>query len=111
MSALAVTPGAVNLGQGFPDVDGPREIAEAAVAAIREGRGNQYPPRAGIPEPRQAVAAPPKRFYRFHLDPDTQGAVPGVRPEGIAPAPLVLPDPPTPPSPHTPHHDSHPSAA
>ena len=57
MSALAVTTGAVNLGQGFPDVDGPREIAEAAAAAIKEGRGNQYPPGAGIPELRQAIAA------------------------------------------------------
>ncbi len=57
MSALAVTTGAVNLGQGFPDVDGPREIAEAAAAAIMAGRGNQYPPGAGVPELRQAVAA------------------------------------------------------
>src|SRR5215467_13876069 len=57
MSALAITTGAVNLGQGFPDTDGPHEIAEAAAAAIMAGRGNQYPPGAGIPELRQAIAA------------------------------------------------------
>src|SRR5438128_11880874 len=75
MSALAVTTGAVNLGQGFPDVDGPKEIAEAAAAAIREGRGNQYPPGAGVPELRQAIAAHQKRFYGFDLDPDSQVVV------------------------------------
>jgi N-succinyldiaminopimelate aminotransferase len=49
MSALALTTGSVNLGQGFPDTDGPAEIAAAAAAAIMEGRGNQYPPGPGIP--------------------------------------------------------------
>jgi len=93
MSALAVTTGAVNLGQGFPDVDGPREIAEAAVAAIREGRGNQYPPGAGIPELRQAVAAHQKRFYGFDLDPDTQVLVTVGATEGIAAALLALLEP------------------
>ena len=46
MSALAAATGSVNLGQGFPDTDGPREIAQAAADAILDGRGNQYPPRA-----------------------------------------------------------------
>ncbi|HSL57926.1 MAG TPA: aminotransferase, partial [Acidimicrobiales bacterium] len=53
MSALAARTGAINLGQGFPDTDGPPEIAEAAVAAIRAGH-NQYPPGIGIPELRHA---------------------------------------------------------
>ena len=48
MSELAATTGSVNLGQGFPDTDGPDELREVAVAAIREGR-NQYPPSAGSP--------------------------------------------------------------
>src|SRR5437764_9081908 len=72
MSALAAATGSVNLGQGFPDTDGPHEIAEAAASAVMEGRGNQYPPGPGIPELRQAVAAHQKRFYGFGLDPDTQ---------------------------------------
>jgi N-succinyldiaminopimelate aminotransferase len=72
MSALALTTGSVNLGQGFPDTDGPAEIAAAAAAAIMEGRGNQYPPGPGIPELRHAVAAHQKRFYGVDLDPDTE---------------------------------------
>ena len=56
MSALAVATGSVNLGQGFPDTDGPHEIAQAAADAILGGRGNQYPPLPGIPELRRAVA-------------------------------------------------------
>ena len=57
MSALAVRTGAINLGQGFPDTDGPEAVREAAVRALRDGRGNQYPPGPGIPELRNAVAA------------------------------------------------------
>ena len=72
MSALAVTAGAVNLGQGFPDTDGPREIAEAAAAAIMAGRGNQYPPGAGIPELRHAIAAHQRRFYDLDIDADSE---------------------------------------
>ena len=49
MSALAVATGSINLGQGFPDTDGPAEVADAAIAAIRAGH-NQYPPGPGIPE-------------------------------------------------------------
>jgi N-succinyldiaminopimelate aminotransferase len=93
MSALAVTTGAVNLGQGFPDTDGPREIAAAAAAAIMEGRGNQYPPGAGIPELRQAVAAHQKRFYGFDLDPDTQVLVTAGATEAIAAALIALMEP------------------
>jgi N-succinyldiaminopimelate aminotransferase len=93
MSALAVTTGAVNLGQGFPDVDGPREIAEAAAAAIMAGRGNQYPPGAGVPELRQAIALHQKRFYGFDLDPDSQVLVTVGATEAIAAALLALMEP------------------
>jgi N-succinyldiaminopimelate aminotransferase len=93
MSALAATTGAVNLGQGFPDTDGPPEIAAAAAAAIMEGRGNQYPPGAGIPELRQAVAAHQKRFYGFDLDPETQVLVTVGATEAIAAALLALMEP------------------
>jgi N-succinyldiaminopimelate aminotransferase len=93
MSALAVTTGAVNLGQGFPDVDGPREIAEAAAAAIMAGRGNQYPPGAGVPELRQAIAAHQKRFYGFDLDPDAQVLVTAGATEAIAAALIALLEP------------------
>src|SRR6184192_1905982 len=57
MSALAVATGSVNLGQGFPDTDGPAEMLRAAADAITTGTHNQYPPGPGIPELRQAVAA------------------------------------------------------
>src|SRR5436305_15282633 len=93
MSALAVTTGAVNLGQGFPDVDGPKEIAEAAAAAIREGRGNLYPPGAGVPELRQAIAAHQKRVYGFDLDPDSQVLVTLPATEAFAAGLLRLSEP------------------
>src|SRR5215472_1005277 len=93
MSALAETTGSVNLGQGFPDTDGPREIAAAAAAAIREGRGNQYPPGPGIPELRQAVAAHQKRFWGLDLDPDSQVLVTAGATEAIAAALLALLEP------------------
>ena len=50
MSALAVATASVNLGQGFPDTDGPQVVKDAAIRAIQEGRGNQYPPAHGVPE-------------------------------------------------------------
>jgi N-succinyldiaminopimelate aminotransferase len=93
MSALAADIGAVNLGQGFPDTDGPREVAEAAAAAIMEGRGNQYPPGKGVLELRQAIAAHQKRFYGFDLDPDTQVLVTAGATEGIAAALIALMEP------------------
>ena len=68
MSALAVRTGAINLGQGFPDVDGPPELLDAAVAAIRGGR-NQYPPGPGVPELLEAIAAHQQRFYGLSVDP------------------------------------------
>lgn len=93
MSALAAATGSVNLGQGFPDTDGPREVAEAAANAILTGRGNQYPPGPGIPELRQAVAAHQKRFYGLDLDPDSEILVTAGATEAIAAALLALLEP------------------
>ena len=64
MSALAVRTGAINLGQGFPDTDGPEEVREAAVRALRDGRGNQYPPGPGVPELRTADHRAPTALLR-----------------------------------------------
>ena len=69
MSARAVATGSINLGQGFPDTDGPVKIAQIAADAILAGRGNQYPPGPGIPELRQAIAAHAARFYGLSYDP------------------------------------------
>jgi len=93
MSALAVKTGAINLGQGFPDTDGPAEVAEAAVRAIREGRGNQYPPGPGIPELREAVAAHQHRFHGIDLDPATEVLVTAGATEAIAATLLALVEP------------------
>ena len=93
MSALAVSTGSVNLGQGFPDTDGPREIAEAAAAAILGGRGNQYPPGPGIPELRQAIVGHQQRFYGLGFDPDTEVLVTTGATEAIAAALLALVEP------------------
>ena len=71
MSALAVEHDAVNLGQGFPDEDGPMAIREAAAQALIGGP-NQYPPTRGLPALRRAIASHAKRFYGFDFDPDTQ---------------------------------------
>jgi N-succinyldiaminopimelate aminotransferase len=91
MSALAVRTGAVNLGQGFPDTDGPGEIAEAAIAAIRSGR-NQYPPGIGVPELRAAIAAHQRRWYDVDLDPDAEVLVTAGATEAIAASILALCD-------------------
>lgn len=93
MSALALTTGAINLGQGFPDTDGPEEIREAAVLALREGRGNQYPPGRGVPELRTAVAAHQQRFYGLGFDPDTEVLVTAGATEAIAASMLALLEP------------------
>lgn len=77
MSKLATELGAVNLGQGFPDDDGPEPIREAAIRAIREGRGNQYPPVHGIAPLGEAIATHQQRFYGLDVDPDT-GVVVGT---------------------------------
>ncbi|MFK4145686.1 pyridoxal phosphate-dependent aminotransferase [Streptomyces sp. NPDC004065] len=93
MSALAVRTGAINLGQGFPDTDGPEEIREAAVRALRDGRGNQYPPGPGVPELRAAVAAHQLRRYGLSYDPDTEVLVTAGATEAIAAALLALLEP------------------
>jgi N-succinyldiaminopimelate aminotransferase len=77
MSTLALETGAVNLGQGFPDTDGPQEVKDVAIAAIREGRGNQYPPPHGLPLLRDAIAAHQGRFYGLDVDP-ASGVVVGT---------------------------------
>jgi N-succinyldiaminopimelate aminotransferase len=92
MTGLALDTGAVNLGQGAPDTDGPTEVSEAAVAAIRAGR-NQYPPGAGIPELRAAIAAHQRRFYGLEIDPDTEVLVSAGATEAIAAAMLALVEP------------------
>jgi N-succinyldiaminopimelate aminotransferase len=91
MSMLATRTGAINLGQGFPDVDGPREIIDAAVDAMRAGH-NQYPPPLGIPELRTAVAEHQKRFYDLSFDPDTEVLVTAGATEAIAATILALCD-------------------
>ena len=89
MSALALRTGAINLGQGFPDVDGPAWIAEAAVQAIREGH-NQYPPGPGIPELRRAIADHQWRRYDLEVDPETEVLVTAGATEALAAALLAL---------------------
>ncbi|AZM47539.1 putative succinyldiaminopimelate transaminase DapC [Streptomyces sp. WAC 06738] len=93
MSALAVRTGSINLGQGFPDTDGPAEVAEAAVRAIREGRGNQYPPGPGIPELRHAVAEHQRRWYGLEWDPESEVLVTAGATEAVAAALLALLEP------------------
>ena len=92
MSALAAGLGAVNLGQGFPDEDGPPAMLEAARQAIADGV-NQYPPGLGIAELRQAVTAQRMRRYGQEFDPDTQVLVTVGASEAIAGAILGLVEP------------------
>ncbi|MVO86534.1 pyridoxal phosphate-dependent aminotransferase [Streptomyces sp. p1417] len=93
MSALAVRTGAINLGQGFPDTDGPEEVREAAVRALRDGRGNQYPPGPGVPELRTAVAGHQRRHYGLSYDPDREVLITAGATEAIAAALLALVEP------------------
>ncbi|PWC28085.1 aminotransferase [Teichococcus aestuarii] len=71
MSALAMQHGAINLGQGFPDYEGPEDVVRAAADALLDNR-NQYPPLTGLPELRRAVAAANRRFYGLEIDPDSE---------------------------------------
>jgi N-succinyldiaminopimelate aminotransferase len=89
MSALAVRTGALNLGQGFPDYDGPREVLDEAIAAINRGE-NQYPPGIGVPSLRQAIAEHQQRFYGLTYDPDTEILVTVGATEALAAAILGL---------------------
>jgi N-succinyldiaminopimelate aminotransferase len=92
MSALAVRTGSVNLGQGFPDQDGPPAVIAEAVRALEHG-ANQYAPGPGRPELRQAIARHQQRHYGIELDPDRQVVVTTGCTEGIAAALLGLVDP------------------
>jgi N-succinyldiaminopimelate aminotransferase len=93
MSALAIETDSINLGQGFPDTDGPEVIKEAAIQAIRDGRGNQYPPAHGLPKLREAIAEHQKRFYGVDLDPATDVVVTTGASEAIAATFLALVEP------------------
>ena len=92
MSGLAVRTGALNLGQGFPDVAGPPEVVARAVAAL-EGDGNQYAPGIGIPLLRKAIADHQRRHYGLELDPDSQVVVTTGCTEAVAAALLGLVNP------------------
>ncbi|OBA90745.1 aminotransferase [Mycolicibacterium mucogenicum] len=92
MSALAARVGAVNLGQGFPDEDGPAPMLAVAQQAIADGV-NQYPPGPGIPALRQAIAAQRTRHYGIDYDPDTEVLVTVGGTEAIAAAVIGLVEP------------------
>ena len=89
MSALAVKTGAINLGQGFPDTDGPQEIAELAITAIRDGH-NQYPPGLGIKKLRDAISHHQMRFYGLEFDSETEVLVTAGATEAIAASLLAI---------------------
>ncbi|MFF3001496.1 pyridoxal phosphate-dependent aminotransferase [Kitasatospora sp. NPDC057940] len=93
MSTLATATGSINLGQGFPDTDGPASVARAAADAVLSGRGNQYPPGPGIPELRQAIAEHQQRFHGLGYDPDTEVLVTAGATEAIAATLLALLEP------------------
>jgi N-succinyldiaminopimelate aminotransferase len=92
MSALAARTGAINLGQGFPDTDGPPEVLEAARQAIADGV-NQYPPGRGMPVLREAIARHQQRFYGLAVDPDTEVLVTAGATEALAATLLALVEP------------------
>ena len=91
MSALATRTGAINLGQGFPDTDGPGEVLDAAVHAIRSGV-NQYPPGPGMPVLREAIVDHQRRFYGLELDVDREVLVTAGATEALAGALLGMLD-------------------
>ncbi len=89
MSALAARTGAINLGQGFPDTDGPPEVSAAAIDAIVRGE-NQYPPGPGTTDLRQAIAEHQQRFWSMTVDPATEVLVTAGATEAIAATLLAL---------------------
>ncbi|WP_214107067.1 pyridoxal phosphate-dependent aminotransferase [Acrocarpospora catenulata] len=109
MTALAVRTGAINLGQGFPDEDGPAAMLDRAVAAIRGGL-NQYPPGPGVPELRQAVADHQKLRYGLAYDPDTEILVTVGATEAITASVLALCEPGAEVIVFEPYYDSYPAA-
>jgi aspartate/methionine/tyrosine aminotransferase len=92
MSRLAIAHGAVNLGQGFPDVDGPEDIRAKAAEALIAGP-NQYPPMMGVPELRQAVAANWRRFCGLEVDPAREVLVTSGATEALSDAINALVEP------------------
>lgn len=109
MSALAARTGSINLGQGFPDTDGPAEVIEAAVAALRDGQ-NQYPPPLGIADLRLAISEHQQRFYGLTFDPDTEVLVTAGATEAIAATILALCGPGDEVVSLEPYYDSYPAA-
>jgi len=92
MSALAVRHGAINLGQGFPDTEGPADVVRAAADALLDHR-NQYPPLTGVPELRQAVAAANRRFWGLEIDADRGVVVTSGATEALTACLMALLDP------------------
>jgi N-succinyldiaminopimelate aminotransferase len=92
MSALAAEHGSINLGQGFPDTDGPEDVLQAAADALFDGR-NQYPPMTGVPELRDAVAAANRRFYGLEIDPAREVVVTSGATEAITACLMAVLDP------------------
>lgn len=92
MTTLAISTGAINLGQGFPDEDGPVEIKAAAQAAIAAG-ANQYAPGKGVPQLREAVAEHQRRFYGLTPDPQTEIVITTGATEAIAASLLAFVQP------------------
>jgi N-succinyldiaminopimelate aminotransferase len=90
MSQIALETNSVNLGQGFPDTDGPQELKDEAISCINSGRGNQYPPPHGFPELRSAISAHQKRFYNLDVDPDTEVVATTGASEALAASLLAL---------------------
>jgi N-succinyldiaminopimelate aminotransferase len=91
MSALALATGSINLGQGFPDTDGPEDLLVDAISAIRAGQ-NQYPPGLGILELREAIADHHRRCYGLAYDPASEVLVTAGATEAVAAAVLALAD-------------------
>ncbi|WP_350349533.1 aminotransferase class I/II-fold pyridoxal phosphate-dependent enzyme [Agromyces sp. G08B096] len=92
MSALAAASGAINLGQGFPDEDGPSEVLEAARQAIADGV-NQYPPGRGLPVLREAIARHQAHWYGLATDADTEVLVTAGATEALAASILAFVEP------------------
>lgn len=92
MSALALATDSINLGQGFPDEDGPAEVLEAARQAISDGL-NQYPPGTGMPVLREAIAAHQARFYDLSVDAATEVLVTAGATEALAASILSITEP------------------